>query len=131
MSIKKNNCRFAWCETPDDLHADDTSYHTRELGHGMILSVDNDGNAISNWMPDWSEWWIDKPEDIDREYDAVINMLRDLPRLYREFREALMNDSRFADEVAEMNARDAHEASPGKGLRRPASVDEQLREMDQ
>lgn len=104
-------CRFGWCETPADLHAEDTSYHTRELGHGMILAVDNDGNAISNWMPDWGEWWIDKPEEIDTEYADVANMLRDLPEQYREFREALIKDPLFADEVAAMKVKDAAEAA--------------------
>lgn len=108
------NCRFGWCETPAALHAEDISYHTRELGYGMILAVDNDGNAISNWMPDWLEWWIDKPEEIDTEYNDVATMLRDLPEQYRAFREALTNDALFADEVAAMKSKDADEAAAVK-----------------
>ncbi|MEN0023243.1 MAG: hypothetical protein AAGC61_08170 [Microbacterium sp.] len=97
-------CRYAWCETPADIHAEDPSYHTRELGHGMKLTVENNGMPGTNWMPDWSEWWIDKPEDAGTEYESVIAMLRDLPKNYREFREALVNDPLFIEEVATMRA---------------------------
>lgn len=100
-------CRFGWCETPADIHADDISFHTRELGHGMKLTVENDGSPITMWMPDFDEWWIDKPEDVDSEYESVVTMLRNLPENYREFRKALINDPLFATEVATMQAKDA------------------------
>lgn len=102
-------CRFGWCETPADIHADDTSYHTRELGHGMKLAVENDGTPITMWMPDWDEWWIDSPEDVGTEYEGVVAMLRDLPANYTAFRTALVNDPLFAEEVAAMKAKDARE----------------------
>ncbi|WP_091226792.1 hypothetical protein [Microbacterium sp. 3J1] len=103
-------CRFGWCETPADLHASDTSHHSRELGYGMMLTVDLQGEPISMWMPDWDEWWIDKPEDVDTEYAGVAAMLRDLPANYTAFRTALVSDPLFADEVAAMKAKDAREA---------------------
>lgn len=102
-------CRFGWCDTPADVHADDISHHTRDLGHGMLLTVDMDGEPVTNWMPDWQEWWIDKPEAIGSEYGDVATMLCDLPKHYREFREALISDPLFAHEVSVMKARDARE----------------------
>ena len=102
-------CRFGWCETPADMHSEDPSYHTRELGFGMLLAVNIDGQPITNWMPDWGEWWIDSPEEIDAEYEAAMVMLRELPRQYREFREALVSDPLFAGEVAAVKAKDARE----------------------
>ena len=99
-------CRYAWCETPADIHADDVSFHTQELGHGMRLTVENNGTPITMWMPDFDEWWIDKPEDIDTEYASVATMLHDLPANYRRFREELLNDPLFTDEVAIMQAKD-------------------------
>lgn len=100
-------CRFGWCETPADIHSDDISHHTRELGYGMLLTVDLQGEPITNWMPDWGEWWIDRPEDIGIEYESVVTMLRDLPANYNAFRDALLSDPSFAEEVATMKARDA------------------------
>lgn len=102
-------CRYAWCETDAKTHADDISWHTRELGFGMKLTVQLDGSPITLWMPNFDEWWIDKPEDVDSEYEGVVAMLRDLPRVYREFREALVKDPLFAEEVAAMKANDAKE----------------------
>lgn len=102
-------CRFSWCETPADIHADDISYHTRELGHGMKLTVELDGRPSTNWMPDWDEWWIDRAEDIGDEYKSVVTMLRELTANYNAFRDALLNDPVFADEVAAMRAKDAKE----------------------
>lgn len=104
-------CRFGWCDTPATIHADDVSHHTRDLGHGMLLTVDTNGMPITNWMPDWQEWWINKPEEIDTEYGAVATMLCDLPKHYREFREELINDPVFADEVIAMKAKDARETN--------------------
>ncbi|MBT2484626.1 MULTISPECIES: hypothetical protein [unclassified Microbacterium] len=75
----------------------------------MLLTVNMDGQPIANWMPDWGEWWIDKPGEIDTEYDDVAIMLCELPKQYREFREALINDPVFADEVAAVKAKDAAE----------------------
>ncbi|OZB78169.1 MAG: hypothetical protein B7X41_20255, partial [Microbacterium sp. 14-71-5] len=62
--MSEGTCRFAWCQTDADEHATDPSRHTRELGYGMLLSVDTDGHPIANWMPDWSEWWINHPEEV-------------------------------------------------------------------
>lgn len=76
-----------------------------------MFAVNIEGQPITNWMPDWQEWWIDRPEEIDAEYDDVASMLCELPKQYREFREALVNDPLFADEVAAMKAKDAAEMS--------------------
>ncbi|MEZ0141494.1 hypothetical protein AB1285_02155 [Microbacterium sp. NRRL B-14842] len=107
-------CRFGWCDTPAKIHADDISYHTRELGHGMLLAVQTDGTPISNWMPDWDEWWIDEPGEIDTEYESVVETLRALPDNYRRFRAELLNDPLFADEVATMQARDKELRNRGR-----------------
>lgn len=97
-------CRFAWCETDANQHAEDPSYHTRELGFGMLLTVNNEGQPIANWMPDWSEWWIDKPDEIDTEYSSVTAMLCNLTADFNAFRDALIDDPQFAKEVEGMKA---------------------------
>ncbi len=107
-------CRFVWCETPADIHADDISYHTRELGHGMKLCVELHGEPITMWMPDWDEWWIDEPEDVDTEYESIAAMLRDLPDNYRRFREELLSDPLFVEEVATMQAKDKEWKNRGR-----------------
>lgn len=99
-------CRFGWCETSADLHAEDPSYHTRELGFGMKLTVDNNGTPITNWMPDWQEWWIDGPEEIDTEYEPVAAMLSELNSNYTAFHDELVNDPTFALEVTAMKERE-------------------------
>lgn len=99
-------CRFAWCETDANQHAEDPSYHTRELGFGMLLTVDNEGQPITNWMPDWQEWWIDKPDEIDTEYTSVAEMLRGLRANFTAFREALTSDPQYAAEVEAMKVKE-------------------------
>jgi hypothetical protein len=104
MGTRKSACRFDWCETPADLHHDDPSDHSRDLGFGMKLCIDNEGNPITNWMPDWSEWWIDTHGDISTEYEGVAKMLSELEANYTAFRNDLINDPRFAREVEAMQA---------------------------
>ncbi|MCK2022768.1 hypothetical protein KZC52_07525 [Microbacterium sp. kSW2-24] len=102
-------CRLSWCETPADIHAEDVSHHTRELGFGMMLTVDLNGKPMTNWMPDWSEWLNDRPEDFVAEYNDVAVMLTSLPEQFKEFRDALLSDPKFAEEVAAAKAKDASE----------------------
>ncbi|VXC29529.1 conserved hypothetical protein [Microbacterium sp. 8M] len=103
--MSAGRCRFDWCQTDALEHRVDPSHHTRDLGHGMLLSVDMEGRPIANWMPDWSEWWINHPEDVT-EFDGVTDMLRGLKRDYENFRNALMADPKFAVEVAIVRMRD-------------------------
>ncbi|CAN7221605.1 hypothetical protein LJR044_003170 [Microbacterium foliorum] len=72
----------------------------------MLLAVNVEGQPISNWMPDWSEWWINRPDEIDTEYASVADMLRNLSQTFRAFRDALASDPEFAAEVAAMKERE-------------------------
>lgn len=81
-------CQFDWCETPAEMHAEDPTYHTRELGFGMLLAVDLEGNPYVNWMPDWSEWWA-AGHEVEQEFEPVIQMLQGIPANLARFTEAL------------------------------------------
>lgn len=58
-------------------------YHTKELGHGLMLAYDQ-GEIRANWMPDWSEWVADL-EDIEEAYAEVSSMLERLPDEFARF----------------------------------------------
>ena len=98
-------CRYAWCETDPQQHADDPTYHTREVGHGMLFAVDLEGEPHVNWMPDWSEWIATLPE-IDEAFDDVEIMLCELKRDFRHFHATLTEDPLFAAEVAGIKERE-------------------------
>ncbi len=98
-------CRYVWCATDPQQHADDPTYHTREIGHGMLFAVNLEGEPQANWMPDWSEWTATLP-DIDKAFDDVEIMLCQLKRDFRDFHDTLTGDPQFAAEVEAMKVKE-------------------------